>query len=557
MMVQDIENPEYILQRHDDNDDECDNDDHPPPQCWAERTPIYLVPYPQANTNLVRAKMPAMTTAGVVADQHRDKRPKLPSSEEVKTRNSHRRHGNRRQHADPRADNHDKNSGHRPAASVMTTTIRAHFYFDQYPSESAQERLKINELVDVVAVRVLSSSSPASTSSRRTTSDTWPDDNEDAIDDDGDEAMEDQDGMARGEIGMVTQEQDDPDFYSNNNETAQDGEWHVLWYRRRSLYDGIINAATTTTPHVPPPPVPSQRPDFGQASLADQALALLLHSRTEKRTAPGPAFDPHSKRVGCAMLRWIVRDVHQRDALLRALPAPYTIMHSHEVVMTTMTVDDEQMLTPQMLTPRRDPNTGRLRHSPLQLPAGALLVLDLTDIAGPGAAVNTAAAGATTSIGLNSAVRNVLATHRLDYCFDGGVKIPFEADYRILVITTPHLHCNDFLPPDSTFTIEAPPPSDLFGSQQSQGRLVVTTGLPRLSERVELPGSLLESVVQAYAAFSSTTTGQKKSEDLLHRWLIATRSIARYHGHSTATLADFAMACRVEDQLQASVVLVK
>jgi hypothetical protein len=520
MMVQDIANPEYILQQHDNECDECDNDEHHPPQlqCWAERTPIYLVPYPQATTTnvVVRAKI---MPAGVVT-QHRDKRPKLLSSEEGKTRNNNRRHGSRRHPADPRADNDDQ-------------TIRAHFYFDQYPSEPAQERLKINELVDVVAVRALSSSSPASTSSQRT-SDTWPEDNddEDAIDDDDAEAMK------------VTQEEDQNYHYGNNNETAADGEWHVLWYRRRSLYDGIIDAtATTTTPLTPPPP--SQRPDFDQASLADQALALLVHSRTEKRTASGPAtVDPHSKRVGCATLRWIVRDVHQRDALLRALPAPYTILHSNEVVMTTTTTTT---IDEKALTPRRDTNTGRLRHSPLQLPAGALLVLDLTDIA-----ANTAT-GATASIVLHSAVRNVLATHQLDYCFDGGVKILFEADYRILVITTPHLHCHDFLPPDSTFTIEAPPPPDLFGPQPCQDRLV-TTGLPRLPERVELPGNLLESVVQSYAAFSSITAGQKKSEDLLHRWLIATRSIARYHGHSTATLADFAMACRVEDQLQASVI---
>jgi hypothetical protein len=46
------------------------------------------------------------------------------------------------------------------AAGSSTGTsmiIRGHFYFDQYPSATAQERLKINQLVDVVAIRASSS----------------------------------------------------------------------------------------------------------------------------------------------------------------------------------------------------------------------------------------------------------------------------------------------------------------------------------------------------------------------------------------------------------------
>jgi hypothetical protein len=73
---------------------------------------------------------------------------------------------------------------------------------------------------------------------------------------------------------------------------------------------------------------------------------------------------------------------------------------------------------------------------------------------------------------------------------------------------------------------------------------VVISGLPRLSEQVELPGPLLESVVQADTMCNTTTTTTtegrpQKSEALLHRTFIATRSIARYHGRSTAILELF------------------
>jgi hypothetical protein len=552
MMVQDIQNPEYIRSSQEEGEggDEAARagfgDGPPQCCCWTERTPIYLVPYPQHHPHPTPQRT-MMPMASATQHDHRDqKRPRLLEANQTMMMQQNRQ----------RCSSHSN-------ASTTTTSmfIRAHFYFDQYPSASAQERLKINELVDVVAIRASSSTSLSSSSSPMASSQRS---GGTELDDDDNEAMEDdqEDGMAGGEnsglsFGSIWGQEDS--YCRNNNET--EGEWHVLWYRRRSLYDGMMMMLTPTTGNTSwsPSPPPS-RPDFEDATLADQALALLLYSRTEQQrtTTPTTASVVHHHNdhplVGCAILRWIVSDAHQRDALLRALPAPYTILPSHALTVITNDDNHHHDNDARSLTPRRNPNTGRLRHSPLQLPAGALLVLDLTDLATPGTTTSTTV--------LSHVVRNLLSTHRLDYCFDGGVRLSFEADYRILVITTPQFRDHDdLLPLNSTFTIDAPPPDCWWGPRPD--RIVMKTGLPRLLEHVELPGPLLESVVQAYTTFSTTTTtatttagcrSQKKSEALLHRWLIATRSIARYHGRSTATHADFAMACRLEDRLHESVV---
>lgn len=351
---------------------------------WSERCPVHLIPYPSA----MEAR----------SEHHRDKRAKTTDT---------------------------------------TAEILGYFYHDVYPCEVRKERLKINELVDVVAV-------PASSASHS--------------------------------------------FDSMLDEKEQQQGWHILWFQRRSLYDGIGSAS---------PMVPSSPVSF---SLAQQALMLLLYSRTERTLSGKAVVTPNNDGLlGCANLQWIVQNEVQRDALLRALPAPYTVV----------TPDSFGTLTPQR-------NDGRLRQSLLQLPTGALLVLDLVSYTGGS---------------VDPVLQTLLETHRLEYSFEGGMRIPFEADYRLLVITKSMLLNSS---PENTFTVQIDPE---FGSD-------IWTILPKLSDRVELPAALLESAVETYASLS------QKSQDMLHRWLLATRSVARYHGRTTATSEDWDTAYQLERKLR-------
>ena len=69
--------------------------------------------------------------------------------------------------------------------------------------------------------------------------------------------------------------------------------------------------------------------------------------------------------------------------------------------------------------------TGRLEPSPWQLPRGATLILHM-----PGQSKKSSS----TASQLQPILRELIGHHRLPYKFEGGMYVPFEAAYRIIVV---------------------------------------------------------------------------------------------------------------------------
>jgi len=150
---------------------------------------------------------------------------------------------------------------------------------------------------------------------------------------------------------------------------------------------------------------------------------------------------PAERALGCISLRLSTPDVTSAKALFRRL-AENVLREVCPVVaaldLTKTTANDGSLF------PRKDDH-GRLKPSPLQLPKGSVLLIHcpppsilrsndtnrcsrMTD----GSENDDAKDGEIIQAVLHELVKH----HRMPYTFEGGVTIPFEADYRVILVTT-------------------------------------------------------------------------------------------------------------------------
>jgi hypothetical protein len=140
-----------------------------------------------------------------------------------------------------------------------------------------------------------------------------------------------------------------------------------------------------------------------------------------------PVTTPQDSTLGCASLNLCLptadacADLSARmhQVLSQILPQ----VQYHDVTEASLLADDTSLAAPCK-------RNGRLSPTPLQLTQGSTLILNV---------------GSLTADQLRTpeqlqrlqALQQLTSSHKMPYTFDGGVQIAFEADVRVIVVSTP------------------------------------------------------------------------------------------------------------------------
>jgi hypothetical protein len=205
--------------------------------------------------------------------------------------------------------------------------------------------------------------------------------------------------------------------------------------------------------------------------------------------------------------------------------------------------------------------TGRLFPNPWQLPRGSTIVIrydgnyhnikdDDGDDNGHGYNTNTLL------------LDDLLRQHSISYSFEGGMKIPFDADYRIIVVTNAgvRLPCtlcctiNDSINNNNNNNNI----NDRFSFDQRQlETLKQALSRARSVGNITLPRMVLEQAQHDFITRRERgREGQGHHQHLpneedFHRWLTLTRLFTRARGSAEATMADWQSALELDDSVRA------
>ncbi|OEU21135.1 hypothetical protein FRACYDRAFT_259815 [Fragilariopsis cylindrus CCMP1102] len=284
---------------------------------------------------------------------------------------------------------------------------------------------------------------------------------------------------------------------------------------------------------------------LSSTALWTRALYLTLLSDAERQhpqNNPGGDDDvetlpatmvrvgPAERALGCVSLRLSTPDVTSSKALFRQLaedilPEICPVVAVVDLTTTMMNNNDFSLF------PRKD-SQGRLKPCPLQLPKGSVVLIHYPLSTYKKNENNQDDAQRETIL------RDLVQHHRLPYQFEGGVVIPFEADYRIIVVTTQtqELPC--------TLSVLA-----TTGIGMSSTSSATTTGTETIPSKPELREILMKGrlgngstgndelkkfsssflqraqtdFLERRQRFHQTSSSTLPGEDDFHRWLSLTR----------------------------------
>jgi Mini-chromosome maintenance replisome factor len=351
--------------------------------------------------------------------------------------------------------------------------------------------------------------------------------------------------------------------------------------------------------------------------VVSQALWMTLNSKAEQATKPtrNTAIDVVRPALGCASLNIVLphrTDVgnHQNDCIVsfliltvQALVQPHCC-HVIKLNDSNINSKNETASTLQHVLKSPQKLFGRMQSSALQLPSGSTLIVDVRSMMGnndPSMDANDMKPNYDNPNHTLYAIRQVCRYFQLSYRFDGGVEIPFLADYRVIVVsdtTTQHLvPCTITIPP-----IHVPGPSSIvkatastnsksFSLIQKHSDKFDASMLAPLRDRLRKCRSysttttvmrLQDAVIeraqqdfchrrrqqyenQKYDPMSSSTSSSAAASSLLtfptpekrrideedfHRWLTICRIHARCRGVTCAELVDWDYALVLEDAME-------
>jgi Mini-chromosome maintenance replisome factor len=223
--------------------------------------------------------------------------------------------------------------------------------------------------------------------------------------------------------------------------------------------------------------------------------------------------------------------------------------HNHNTIGSSMTI---------LRGP--DKSSGRLLPNPWQLPKGSTLVIRHD----PNNNNNN-------NFKTDELLDELLQQHRISYTFEGGMTIPFEADYRIIVVTMKPTTADalsatsPLLPSTLCWTINEDN-KDLFAT----GSLLETFRIKALKQALSrarslgniiLPRAVLEQAEHDFIyrrghgvrGTHHDEPGRRgpriPQEHDLHRWLTMTRLFARARASGEATVADWKSALELDDAM--------
>jgi hypothetical protein len=377
--------------------------------------------------------------------------------------------------------------------------------------------------------------------------------------------------------------------WSLESPSSADADWvapvsvprlHVLWYHPRdpdqltasgATATAVASSSTLTTSDMTPSS--NCGTILGRAlsvsETCGQAIWMALLSMAERRavvtdesrgaTQWTPVETPHETTLGCASLNLVLPSTEAcavlQDRLERTLA---------RVVpqLTTLTLDPRSVAG---LMPAK--KLGRMVQTPLQLPKGSLLVINASALAGLNASHSSPAW---------QYLQKLASHHQLVYNFE-GIPIAFEADVRILVLSTPTsqhvLPCT--LQCRSDHNMEGKSPVNLNELVALRCALARARSPARARSRSfragEYGGSCRplstcptnigfapDMLERAQTDFmqrrqqARASRGPLANEVDFHRWLTLTRLQARGRAASTAEICDWERALSLDDAMRAT-----
>jgi len=173
---------------------------------------------------------------------------------------------------------------------------------------------------------------------------------------------------------------------------------------------------------------------------------------------------------------------------------------------------------------------GRMTPNPLQLPMGAVVLVHLDDSANKS---------------ISDTLHDLVMQQRQPYTFDGGMKVQFDADYRVIVVSSENVQ----VPCTLKLTVGD---MELFSSSSL---LDLRSNLSRCHGlgNVALDQSVLDQAQEDFLKLRGEARKLGETlpgEDDFHRWLTITRLQARCRGSTQATVDDWKGALRLDRAIQ-------
>ena len=424
------------------------------------------------------------------------------------------------------------------SSNPLETPVLAHLYYD-----NDNDRLKLNQIVELVGV--LSTSTPSQTSTEDHSSSPTS-------------KMNDPSSSS-----MQLLDEYDP-VWNDHNEEEQEHlpTLNVLVHRVLTMEEyGEQQLQTKNHKDDSFEPeqdcrmeLPSHDDDELLQTLSEALLGSNLNHNDVNETAAHalwwtllskaePQNHNHndSPAVGCASLNLIVKDGSSSTALWQRL----TQLCRHVCpVVASLDVTRAALETHQLIcTPGKNNNHNRMQASPLQLPDGAIVLLHLGNLQ-PGVLSPTAQATL-------QALQQLTSHHTVDYVYDPWTTLPMRTNVRVICVATPAsqrlLPCTLNVTLNTTrgmSTMEYNPHKQLTALRQhlAQARAPTSIGLSH-----EVVQAVQDEFCQRRQNDNMNNT--INSEQLLHVWMNGLRLEARRQLQTQATVHHLQRVLQVVDQI--------
>ena len=508
-------------------------------------------------------------------------------------------------------------------------TIVANFYLDHYPNavntttnhnnEDDHHRplaLQLNQMVEILGIIDDTELDDDSEESTAMVSD------DDKMEEDKAETKEPHGNRYYHDDDACLFPDEDGALTTENTTRSSTPRLHVLWYRIVNLDDveDSRSSSAGSSAIVPKPLSPIPAVALFQAWMncgyfnssvttttttnnnakchADwqalaQALWIVLHSKAEQPSSQSTTVNNIKPMLGCASLNVVVPvsvNSSDNDAITSLLiHSVETLVHPHCCHVITLDDCSSTLVLDQLQSPQK--LFGRMKSSALQLPAGSTLMIDVRQYSGGGRDTTDTHHDDTMTNVANYenpnhplyALRHICRYFQLPYKFDGGIEIPFLADYRVIVLSNPstqHLiPCTVSIPvpiqqasPSWTTTPaieqlhDSPILLQLRDTLRKNRSSMASTAI-RLHDAVieRAQQDFCDRRRQFYDGNNSQTNGNVSNEAMIptmpkilmgeqdfHRWLILCRLMARGRDNITniAELMDWEQAIRFDDAVR-------
>jgi hypothetical protein len=299
-------------------------------------------------------------------------------------------------------------------------------------------------------------------------------------------------------------------------------------------------STTMSSPHGPTNSMPLA--DICHSMVKDpilaDALCMTLLSKAQREQPDAQMQRAGQHAIGCLSLQISTHASKQVFQQLHAL--------LREVCPVVATVDLSKSTT---TTTTEGPSKlqGRLGPTTWQLPRGATVLIHVGGGGGGGDSCSPAN---------RELLEGLLGQHSIPYSFDGGMKVPFDADFRIVVVSS---SC-------SSATAKLPCSMHLSLAQDLEGPLLLSSSYSSGGVLSQFRSSLAECRIIQTVGFSDPAILERAQQDFLaqrqtarkmaasvipqeedfHRWLTLTRLQARSRRRTSATIPDWERALELD-----------